>query len=84
MLSATAEGLVVGFQQVPEAKSGKNRLHLDLVVEHQDARPPRSRAWAGGGWSPATHAGWRAVRSGVAGTAWHDALQATFPLSVAL
>jgi predicted enzyme related to lactoylglutathione lyase len=37
VLSATAEGLVVGFQQVPEAKSGKNRLHLDLVVEHLDA-----------------------------------------------
>jgi predicted enzyme related to lactoylglutathione lyase len=37
VLSATAEGLVVGFQRVLEAKSGKNRLHLDLVVEHLDA-----------------------------------------------
>jgi predicted enzyme related to lactoylglutathione lyase len=37
VLSATAEGLVAGFQQVPEAKSGKNRLHLDLVVEDLDA-----------------------------------------------
>lgn len=32
MLSPASGGLTVGFQQVPEAKSGKNRLHLDLVV----------------------------------------------------
>jgi len=37
VLSKTADGLTVGFQQVPEAKSGKNRLHLDLVVEDLDA-----------------------------------------------
>jgi predicted enzyme related to lactoylglutathione lyase len=36
VLSKTADGLTVGFQQVPEAKSGKNRLHLDLVVDDLD------------------------------------------------
>ena len=33
ILSPTEAGLTVGFQRVPEAKSGKNRLHLDLIVE---------------------------------------------------
>jgi predicted enzyme related to lactoylglutathione lyase len=37
VLAPTADGLTVGFQQVPEAKSGKNRLHLDLVVTDLDA-----------------------------------------------
>ena len=31
--SPTADGLSVGFQRVPEAKTGKNRVHLDLVVD---------------------------------------------------
>ncbi len=33
VLSRTKDGLTVGFQQVPESKSGKNRLHLDLIVD---------------------------------------------------
>lgn len=37
VLSKTADGLTVGFQQVPEAKAGKNRLHLDLIVADLDA-----------------------------------------------
>lgn len=37
VLSPTAEGLTVGFQRVPEAKAGKNRIHLDLFVEDLDA-----------------------------------------------
>jgi len=37
VLTKTDDGLTVGFQQVPEAKAGKNRLHLDLVVEDLDA-----------------------------------------------
>jgi predicted enzyme related to lactoylglutathione lyase len=37
VLSPTAEGLTVGFQRVAEAKAGKNRLHLDLVVADLDA-----------------------------------------------
>ena len=32
VLSPTADGLTVGFQRVTEHKTGKNRLHLDLVV----------------------------------------------------
>jgi predicted enzyme related to lactoylglutathione lyase len=32
VLAPTADGLTVGFQRVTERKTGKNRLHLDLVV----------------------------------------------------
>ncbi len=37
VLSPASGGLTVGFQRVPEAKSGKNRLHLDLVVADLDS-----------------------------------------------
>jgi predicted enzyme related to lactoylglutathione lyase len=37
VLSPTSQGLAVSFQRVPEAKAGKNRLHLDLMVEDLDA-----------------------------------------------
>jgi hypothetical protein len=30
ILSRAKDGLTVGFQQVPDGKTGKNRLHLDL------------------------------------------------------
>lgn len=36
VLSPTADGLTVGFQKVTEGKSGKNRVHLDLVVSDLD------------------------------------------------
>jgi predicted enzyme related to lactoylglutathione lyase len=36
ILSPTEEGLTVGFQRVPETKDGKNRVHLDLVVDDLD------------------------------------------------
>jgi predicted enzyme related to lactoylglutathione lyase len=36
VLSATEGGLTLGFQRVPEAKAGKNRLHLDLFVDDLD------------------------------------------------
>ena len=36
VLAAAKDGLVVGFQQVPDVKSGKNRLHLDLIVDDLD------------------------------------------------
>lgn len=36
LLSPAKDGLTVGFQRVPEAKAGKNRLHLDLVVDDLD------------------------------------------------
>jgi predicted enzyme related to lactoylglutathione lyase len=49
VLSATSDGLVVGFQQVPEAKAGKNRVHLDLVVEDLDASTAEIEQ-LGGSW----------------------------------
>ena len=36
VLSPAEDGLTVGSQRVPEAKAGKNRLHLDLVVDDLD------------------------------------------------
>ena len=36
VLSPADDGLTVGFQRVGEGKAGKNRLHLDLVVETLD------------------------------------------------
>ena len=36
VLAAAKDGLVVGFQQVPDVKAGKNRLHLDLIVDDLD------------------------------------------------
>ena len=37
ILTPTEESLTVGFQHVPETKDGKNRVHLDLVVDDLDA-----------------------------------------------
>ncbi len=36
LLTPAQDGLTVGFQRVPEAKAGKNRLHIDLVVDDLD------------------------------------------------
>jgi predicted enzyme related to lactoylglutathione lyase len=42
VLDATAEGApALAFQRVPEAKSGKNRMHLDLVVEDLESATQR-------------------------------------------
>jgi len=49
VLSATKDGLTVGFQRVPEMKAGKNRLHLDLVVEDLDRATAEVEA-LGGRW----------------------------------
>jgi predicted enzyme related to lactoylglutathione lyase len=49
VLSATSDGLTVGFQQVPEEKSGKNRLHLDLIVEDLDGSTAEIES-LGGRW----------------------------------
>ena len=37
LLTQTAGGLTVGFQRVPDPKTGKNRLHLDLIVDDLDS-----------------------------------------------
>jgi predicted enzyme related to lactoylglutathione lyase len=49
VLSPTKGGLTIGFQLVPEAKSGKNRLHLDLIVEDLDESMAEIQA-LGGRW----------------------------------
>jgi predicted enzyme related to lactoylglutathione lyase len=49
VLSKTADGLTVGFQQVPDAKAGKNRLHLDLIVDDLDTATAEIEA-LGGRW----------------------------------
>jgi predicted enzyme related to lactoylglutathione lyase len=36
VLSPAKDGLTIGFQRVPDAKAGKNRLHLDLIVDDLD------------------------------------------------
>jgi hypothetical protein len=36
VLSPTDGGLTISFQRVSEAKTGKNRLHLDLLVHDLD------------------------------------------------
>jgi predicted enzyme related to lactoylglutathione lyase len=36
VLSPAQDGLTVGFQRVTDAKLGKNRVHLDLVVDDLD------------------------------------------------
>jgi predicted enzyme related to lactoylglutathione lyase len=49
VLSPTKDGLTVGFQRVTDAKVGKNRLHLDLIVEDLDAATAEVEA-LGGRW----------------------------------
>jgi predicted enzyme related to lactoylglutathione lyase len=49
LLSATPNGLTVGFQRVPEPKTIKNRVHLDLVVDDLDAVTAEVQA-LGGTW----------------------------------
>jgi predicted enzyme related to lactoylglutathione lyase len=49
VLSPTKDGLTVGFQRVPETKTGKNRLHLDLIVQDLDAATAEVEA-LGGRW----------------------------------
>jgi predicted enzyme related to lactoylglutathione lyase len=49
VLSATKDGHTVGFQRVPEGKAGKNRLHLDLIVEDLDRATAEVEA-LGGRW----------------------------------
>ncbi len=49
MLSATASGLTIGFQKVPDPKAGKNRLHLDLLVDDLEVATAEIEA-LGGRW----------------------------------
>ena len=49
VLSPTKEGLTIGFQHVPDAKAGKNRLHIDLIVDDLDRATDEIEA-IGGRW----------------------------------
>jgi hypothetical protein len=66
LLTPTEEGLTLGFQRVPEGKTGKNRVHLDLVVDDLDSAPLKSRRSVDVGSSPGTPASWTASP----GAAW--------------
>jgi predicted enzyme related to lactoylglutathione lyase len=50
VLSPTKDGLTVGFQKVSHPKVGKNRLHLDLIVENLDESTAEIEA-LGGRWT---------------------------------
>jgi predicted enzyme related to lactoylglutathione lyase len=47
ILAPTNEGFVIGFQQVPEPKVGKNRMHVDVMVEDLDEGTARAKALGG-------------------------------------
>jgi predicted enzyme related to lactoylglutathione lyase len=50
VLAPTEEGFVIGLQQVPEPKVGKNRMHLDVMVEDLDQGTAKAEA-LGGTWA---------------------------------
>jgi predicted enzyme related to lactoylglutathione lyase len=50
VLTATSGGVVVGFQRVPEAKTQKNRVHLDLMVDDLDESTVQIES-LGGSWT---------------------------------
>jgi predicted enzyme related to lactoylglutathione lyase len=50
VLTATAAGAVVGFQRVPEVKTLKNRMHLDLIVDDLDIATTEIES-LGGSWT---------------------------------
>jgi predicted enzyme related to lactoylglutathione lyase len=50
ILAPTKEGFVIGLQQVPEPKVGKNRMHVDVMVEDLDEDTAKAQA-LGGRWA---------------------------------
>jgi predicted enzyme related to lactoylglutathione lyase len=50
VLSPTDDGLTVALQRVPEAKAGKNRLHVDLLVDDLDGSTAEIEG-LGGRWA---------------------------------
>ena len=50
ILAPTKEGFVIGLQQVPEPKVGKNRMHVDVMVEDLDEGTAKAEA-LGGRWA---------------------------------
>ena len=49
MFLAEAQGSIVAFQRVPEPKSGKNRVHLDVRSRTSGRPPTRSSSSAARG-----------------------------------
>jgi predicted enzyme related to lactoylglutathione lyase len=49
---AEAQGSIVAFQRVPEPKTGKNRVHLDVRVEDLGAATDAISSWAARGTAP--------------------------------
>lgn len=47
----------LSFQKVPERKSVKNRLHLDVLVEDVDAAAAQVEAWGATRVGPVHHGG---------------------------
>ena len=50
ILAPTKLGFVIGLQQVPEPKVGKNRMHVDVTVDDLDEGTARAEA-LGGRWA---------------------------------
>jgi predicted enzyme related to lactoylglutathione lyase len=48
--SPAVGGMMLVFQRVPEAKAGKNRLHVDVLVDDLDASTTQVEA-LGGRWT---------------------------------
>ena len=49
LVPASGQGIEILLQQVPEVKSGKNRLHLDLRTAGLDTEVDRVVGWEPGG-----------------------------------
>jgi predicted enzyme related to lactoylglutathione lyase len=54
ILAPTQEGFVIGFQQVPEPKVGKNRMHVDVMVQDLDEGTAKAEALGGSRVEPGT------------------------------
>jgi predicted enzyme related to lactoylglutathione lyase len=46
-----AGAMILALQKVPEAKTGKNRLHFDVYVDDLDAATARVEELGGGRWA---------------------------------
>jgi predicted enzyme related to lactoylglutathione lyase len=49
VLSPSKDGLAIGFQRVRDANAGKNRLHIDLIVDDLDGATDEIET-TGGRW----------------------------------
>jgi Glyoxalase-like domain len=73
VLSPAEDGLTVGFQRVADAKLGKNRVHLDLVVDDLDQSTAEIEK-LGGRWWHCDRRNSTSPRSAPPGPGRHQAL----------